>query len=196
MSKQEAKARYWAEVRTHKAKAFLDGVPKKYRNAQLTDFPYVIRTTIREWLTCPFPWLLYIQGSVGRGKTHLAFATALAWTTMARADKCGAVWWAVPDLLAKMRRQFDQPGKDVVSDLQASPGLLILDDLGAEKDTEYAIQELYRIVYMREAEDLKTVITSNYLPGEIGAKLSERIMSRLASGEILKLRGQDRRMAR
>lgn len=195
MSEQEQRAKFWADIRRRQLDEFRKGVPKKYRDSRLTDFPAGVRKVVGEWFKNPFSWLLYVQGDVGRGKTRLAFAAAIRWTAAARN---GAIWWAVPELLARLRHEFDQPRagrrRDLVGDLQGHPGLLMLDDLGAEKDTDFAIQELYRIVYMREAEDLKTIITSNYTPSEIGDKLSHRIMSRMASGDILKLRGVDRRI--
>jgi len=65
--------------------------------------------------------------------------------------------------------------------------LLILDDLGVEKGTEWAAAKLDAIVDYRYLEKLPMVITANTL------ELSERILDRMREGRIVRLRGQSYR---
>ncbi len=170
---------------------FSDSVPATFKAAHMEQITDDVRSIIRQWVVNPFSWSLYLQGKAGRGKSHLAFAIAFRWIVSGIGD---VVWWSVPELLAQLRREFDDKRADTIADLQGFPGLLFLDDLGTENSTEYTVQELYRVLYMREAEELKTIVTSPYSLAEIGSKLSPWIMSRLAGGDIIKLKGPDRRI--
>ena len=73
--------------------------------------------------------------------------------------------------------------------------LLILDDLGAEKTTDWALQSLYIIINKRLSEELQTIITSNLSLDELRDKIGDRIASRIAGMcKIVKLTGRDRRL--
>jgi len=74
--------------------------------------------------------------------------------------------------------------------------LLILDDLGAEKTTDFAKQAIYEIIDGRYQAMKDTIITSNLSLQEISARFDDRIASRIAGmGKILKLTGKDRRLS-
>jgi DNA replication protein DnaC len=72
--------------------------------------------------------------------------------------------------------------------------VLIIDDLGAEKLTDYVIQAWYSIIDYRYSNMLPTVITSNLSVAELAVRFGDRIASRIASGNVLTLRGSDRRL--
>jgi DNA replication protein DnaC len=64
---------------------------------------------------------------------------------------------------------------------------LVLDDLGAEKDSEHALTTLYLIIDRRNRDELPTVVTTNYTPDEIESRLGARIASRLADMKTISL---------
>lgn len=77
--------------------------------------------------------------------------------------------------------------------------LLALDDLGAERPTEWAIETLTRLIDTRVAEGLPTIVTSNYRIGQIrdlwGGMAGKRVASRLAGAcRPIEVKGQDRRL--
>ncbi len=107
----------------------------------------------------PKGWLL-LYGGVGCGKTHLA--AAIANERLARGEP--VLFISVPDLLDHLRTTF-HPDSDVTYDqrfeeVRTAP-LLILDDLGAESPTPWALEKLYQIVNHRYMARLPTVFTTN-----------------------------------
>ena len=72
---------------------------------------------------------------------------------------------------------------------------LFLDDLGAEKLTDFVRQITYYILNEREQHQLLTVITSNFSIKDLDKQIDSRISSRIAGMcEILKFTGKDQRL--
>ena len=187
---QDAKA---SDRRAQKRNQALDSfdltVPTKFRGAQLSDFGNQMSEICLNWLNDPGSWALFITGKVGRGKTRLAFANLRKWIEQTGR---GTNWITVPDLFDKINIRYRNA--PAVRDYQRYNGMLLLDDLGAEVDTRFVTQELYRIVSARESYSRKTVITTNLELSELAEQLGdERIVSRLTSGKLIELVGEDRR---
>lgn len=133
---------------------------------------------------------LVLVGEVGRGKTFLSAAianVALAW-------KRTVVYFTFSEFLDLVRlNKFEEEGEyrqGVQRLLDAD--LIILDDLGAEKVTEFVGQELFNIINHRMNRKLPMVVSTNLKPDEIGDAYGERIASRLLNGfELMPLRGKD-----
>ena len=106
----------------------------------------------------PQGWLI-LTGETGVGKTHLA--VAIAGAQMERGNS--VIFAFVPDLMDHLRRTFD-PESPVRYDLlfeevRTSP-LLILDDFGKERKSDWAVEKLYQIIVHRHNLRLPTIITS------------------------------------
>ena len=71
--------------------------------------------------------------------------------------------------------------------------LLVLDDIGAERPTEYVCERLYDIINTRYTNMLTTIYTSNLTPFELGDRLGSRIESRVRSAKQIEIKGNDRR---
>lgn len=147
-------------------------------------------------------WCAVLAGPPGTGKTHVAIAAMHDFVDAGN----GAIFWTVPDFLAEIRRlQFEPEGftvETLIDSLQTDrvPGiygqttsgpvavrpefqfrrLLVLDDLGTEKPTEFAGEQLYRVLNARSDMELPTIITTNTDPGAI----DPRLLSRFASGLV------------
>jgi len=68
--------------------------------------------------------------------------------------------------------------------------LLLFDDLGVERDTDYGLSNLYNLFNRRWENCKKTIITSNYSVEEIGKNLGVRLADRIVrSGDIVKMKG-------
>jgi len=134
-----------------------------------------------------------LAGEPGRGKTHLALG--IGWHWIGSHSK-PVKYWQAERLLAAARREFDSPRKDdygqplpsVLETAERVP-LLILDDLGAEKTTEWAEAKLDELIDYRYINRLPTVFTTNLAP----AQLTGRIASRLKEGVTVTLEGPDYR---
>jgi DNA replication protein DnaC len=108
----------------------------------------------------PDGWLTLLGGT-GVGKTHLAVAIASE-----RLQRGQPVFFAfVPELLEDLRRYaFDHErgmSFDRVFQQVKNTPLLILDDLGQEQNTPWAVEKLYQIIVHRHNARLPTIITSS-----------------------------------
>jgi len=73
--------------------------------------------------------------------------------------------------------------------------VLLLDDIGAEKASEWVKQTLYLIIDNRYGNMKKTFITSNLTLNQISNQLDDRISSRIAGmSNTIRMQGKDRRL--
>jgi DNA replication protein DnaC len=82
-----------------------------------------------------------------------------------------------------------------------SKTLLVFDDFGIERDTEYALEQIYNVINARYQKEKPTIITTNldYKDLEKGGQdlMLSRIYSRIIEmGVPLKVDGSDRRKAK
>jgi DNA replication protein DnaC len=138
----------------------------------------------------PQGWLL-LQGGYGTGKTHLALAIANR-----RLEQSEPVLFiTVPDLLDHLRSAFG-PSSEVGYDerfeqLRTAP-LLILDDLGAESQTPWALEKLYQLISHRHAAKLPTVVTTNRDPETLDPRIRSRLTDQALTQNV-RLNVPDRR---
>jgi DNA replication protein DnaC len=172
-----------------RALEILESVPTRFRSAGITH-PEVGRWA-GQVVAGDTEESLILLGGVGTGKTTEAFA---AWSYVVRQAGRPGEWVTVPDLLEGMRP--GRPERVDFTTLQRTRCLL-LDDLAAERESEWTAEILYRLLDYRYAWQLPTVITSNVPPNEVRAKLGDRIASRLnGMGRTVVLEGGDRRTPR
>jgi DNA replication protein DnaC len=108
---------------------------------------------------------LWFDGPVGTGKTSLAILVAKA----ARDAGRSYAVYPVPRLLAELKRTYDRDSTEgylQVFQRLCSVDLLVLDDLGAEKQTEWVLEQLYSIVNERWQDERTIVVTSNVPDGD------------------------------
>lgn len=121
-------------------------------------------------------WCAFLVGSTGNGKTHLAVAA------MHGFESGDSRFWKVPGFLAWLRSELNKGieagyGGAKVEEILGhyrEPFLLVLDDLGAENPTEWANEQLYRLLDERYEERAPTIITSNVPVGAIDARIRSR----------------------
>ena len=140
---------------------------------------------------------LWLMGGPGTGKTTLAM---LASKAAIDAGRTVAIY-STPALLARIRQTFDaESGEDgylAFFDRLVSVDLLHLDDLGAERSTDWVLEQLYAIVDRRYNDERSIVFTTNLEEPELTAQVGARTVSRLVEmcdGNPLPLFGQDRRV--
>ncbi|WP_330173037.1 ATP-binding protein [Streptomyces sp. NBC_01498] len=141
---------------------------------------------------------LFLTGSFGTGKTHQAYG-ALRQIADAGPEKYEVLALTAPDMYALMRPGGSDNGPEFeVKRLMRIP-LLLIDDLGTEKISEFTEEATYRLLNTRYNECRPLIITSN-LPAsdpngpDLVDKLGERITSRLSQmTTIVPMGGFDRR---
>lgn len=122
---------------------------------------------------------LLLVGNVGTGKTHLAAAIA---DHIIRQHGAMAVYRTMYGLMQYLKGSFDSQAE--YTEAQAyqnliTPHLLIIDEIGATKQTEYEQAALFNVINGRYEQQLPTVIISNLMPEELGKALGDRVMDRL-----------------
>ncbi len=186
-----------------KARSLSAVIPRRYRDVSfdrppVTDIdPQVVSATRRfadridEKLDAGRG--LWFMGPVGTGKTTLAMLVA---KSALRAGRSVAIY-SLPRLLNEIREthRSDRSHVDLLDRLTAVD-LLHVDDVGAERTTDWVLEELYSIVNARYEDERSMVITTNILDREaLCEQITERTVSRLTEMcDELPLIGEDRRM--
>jgi DNA replication protein DnaC len=97
-------------------------------------------------------------------------------------------WTNVPDLIGRLRGGDDDVKREARG-YARFPGVLVLDDLGREKVSEWTGEVLYVLVNTRYEERLRTVVTSNLSMEELSENGYGASLSRLAEdGSLLVLK--------
>ena len=138
---------------------------------------------------------LWFTGDVGTGKTTLAMLVSCAALDAGRS----VAIYSLPRLLAEIRKTFDEDAdRSYLGLLErlTSVDLLHIDDVGAERTSEWVLEQLYAIVNARYEDERAMVITTNLDHAELRDQIGERTVSRLIEicGDPLPLYGHDRRM--
>ena len=143
------------------------------------------RERVRAWVAGGVPWLLLHSRGKGTGKTHLACAAADALMEAGHA----VVYASVPQLMTDFGAAIgaDRERREAgIHDIYESryqalrqrllgATVLVLDELGRHRPTEFAEETLYEIISSRYASRTRLIVTTNAGRTE----LDERIGSRL-----------------
>ena len=129
------------------------------------------------------PWLV-LGGPIGCGKTHLCYAVANSFAQ----DRVTCRFWNVAGLLGAIRSTYDQKqagdnSSERVEDMVNTPTVLILDDLGAEKESDWVAEKLFDIIDRRYSTGKGLMVTTNVSRKD----LSPRLQSRFSDKEICRV---------
>jgi DNA replication protein DnaC len=157
---------------------------------------------------------LWLVGPNGRGKSGLAWSIVreLVEQSVRRFfeldDELRGAEPAAPalfviwrDLLADYRASFSSDAEFPLIERVRTVRVLALDELGGERPTEFAREQLATLVEHRYQRELPTIVTTNYSRGELAARLGHddpivgrRIVDRLAeSAHGARIDGPNRR---
>jgi len=200
----DCRCRAWRIARVRAAR--LEGrIPRRYQGVSFDRPPVsdIARTapdqiqSIRRYLRAIEQNLdsgrgLWIAGDVGTGKTTLAMLVSKAALDAGRS----VAIYSLPRLLNLLRESMTtEDGMLDFMDRLTAVDLLHLDDLGAENQTDWVLEQLYSIVNARYESERAILATSNLMPDELTERLGARTVSRLVEicGDLIPLFGEDKR---
>jgi DNA replication protein DnaC len=143
------------------------GMPIRYQGASLSLLlPEIKETkaakTALDWASKPLADQgFFLLGAPGTGKTYLA---AAAMNSRIMEGLVGPKFFNVPIFLDAIRTSFKFDDAEAQEDFQYSckrAPLVVLDDFGKEKATDWATERLYVLVESRYSAMLPTIVTSN-----------------------------------
>ena len=138
---------------------------------------------------------LWLSGDTGTGKTTLAMLVSKE----ALNKGCSVAIYSLPKLLARIRRTYDEePDGDSYStffERLTSVDLLHIDDFGAEKRSDWVLEQLYSLVNERYEDERSIMLTTNLTVDRLEDQVGMRTVSRLTETcEQVALFGTDRRL--
>lgn len=133
---------------------------------------------------------LFMIGNTGLGKTHLSLAVA---NELIRKGYC-VIYGSVPELLRRLDKEQFKNAEGDTMELVTNCDLLILDDLGAENNTDRYTSLLYEMINARQSRSLPMIINTNLKMEQIKARYQDRLWSRLFSMRVLIFCGDDNRL--
>jgi len=186
-----------------KARSLSAVVPRRYRNVSfdlppVTEIAPPIVSATRRFAADIDEQLdagrgLWFMGPVGTGKTTLAMLVSQA---AIKAGRSVAIY-SLPRLLNEIRDTHRAERSHVaLLDRLTAVDLLHIDDVGAERTTDWVLEELYSIVNGRYEDQRSMVITTNIDNREaLCDQITPRTVSRLTEMcDELPVLGHDRRM--
>jgi DNA replication protein DnaC len=128
----------------------------------------------------------FIYGSVGSGKTIHAISMLISECYFMYMHRLVSPKWLfipVPEFMYEVKKSYNRDADITESQIlekYSEVEVLILDDLGVEKTSDWAFQLLYILINRRYENQKKTIITSNFSLEELSKRLGDdRISSRI-----------------
>ena len=135
-----------------------------------------MRNAVVRFVRGDVPWV-YVYGPPGNGKTHLAAAAADHLLAQGRA----VLFVTAPERLAMIWDGFDSGQAENLVGLCQRVPWLVVDDLGAERLTEWAPDVLFRIFNAQYAARAHTLMPSNVQPADLA---EPRLRSRFLDAAV------------
>ncbi len=174
----------------HVARLFRQSIPPRFESVSFDSYPVQpvtapILAAIQNWVQAPVRGSLFLAGENGVGKSGLAVCAFRARVIL---NRCDGLFLTSSELLDRIRETYNrdrargEPGEresDVMAAVK-SVSLLVLDDLGAERVTDWVAEKLFALVNHRHSYELATIFTSNLKEGQLQDHVGERTAQRLA----------------
>lgn len=137
--------------------------------------------------------ILIQSKNVGNGKTHLAIAILKIFGSQnGGVNKFVNFSNLMLDIKSTFNDSKDHTEHEIIKKY-CSYEMLVIDDIGAEKASDYNMSVLYIILNNRYEAAKPTVITTNMSGEDIVSQYGKRILSRLRSGYLVTLNSKDKR---
>lgn len=170
-------------------------IPKRFQNVSFeNDVKDGIKKIYKDQLSNRES--IFIYGDSGVGKTHTACALA---KNLLDTD-IEVMFFNTSELMERLRAEYkdnyeDEDRESLFIKLLDFQGVIILDDIGAEKTSDWVIERLYIIINRKYEDMIPMIFTSNCTIEQLHQKIGGRIASRIAGmSTFIKMNGEDRRI--
>ncbi len=163
---------------------YIESLPPLYRDATFDTFDDVpgLTTSVKAAEAWAWAWrdqftgLYLVSKERGTGKTHIA--TAIGHVASGAGAKVRFV--NVVSLLNRIQNGFGNGHPRIdVEGLAQSADILILDDLGAERQKEWVEEQFYLLVNTAISHRTRLVVTSNLPYDSLAERFDDRLVSRI-----------------
>jgi len=126
-------------------------------------------------------WGIMLQGNAGVGKSHLLYAFM---------NKCAEMQLAVffmncSDMFDMLKSGYTDNSFEEKMDRLKDVEVLVLDDIGVEKPSEWIEEKLFQLLNHRITNKLPTFLSTNCSQKDLKARLHERITSRIKEAAVV-----------
>lgn len=137
---------------------------------------------------------ILMSGETGLGKTHLSLAIA----NEVIKKGYGVVYASAPPIISKLEKEYFSSDKDdSLFSMLADCDLLIIDDLGTEFYSQFAVSQFYNLFNSRMLSNKPIIINTNLTITELKEKYTDRFVSRICGNACqLDFLGRDIRIRR
>lgn len=137
---------------------------------------------------------ILMSGETGLGKTHLSLAIA----NEVIKKGYGVVYASAPPIISKLEKEYFSSDKDdSLFSMLADCDLLIIDDLGTEFYSQFAVSQFYNLFNSRMLSNKPIIINTNLTITELKEKYTDRFVSRICgNARQLDFLGRDIRIRR
>ena len=173
------------------------GIPNSFFGAKVENVPELQGVDLER--------NMLMLGAAGRGKTYAACAVAIA-----RAEERTVRFATMADILLDIQGTFGGASSITdVADKYRNVALLVIDDFGKEKPTDYSIGQFFALLNSRINSGKQTIVTTNYTGRDLFERLSQcgeaetalAVVSRLGCSpeedtgfQQIRFNGKDRRV--
>lgn len=128
---------------------------------------------------------IIITGPAGSGKTHIAVAM-MKWIA-SKDPEVVAFFGIYPQIIQELRVEASDGSSNesgsmwdkLTNESGLFSGLIVIDDIGSAKPTDFELEKLFSIIDRRTNEFFPTIITTNIPPDQFESVFGARISSRL-----------------
>ncbi len=169
------------------------GIPATMKTYSLATWgtpPDSVLEYVGEWP--PRKSLMFLSGTVGSGKSGLGVGVLrVLWQTHSKVGR----FITAPELIRRFQASFSDDATESKEDIHREldlAALIVLDDYGTEKQTEFAAAEMFRLINDRHGAGKPLIVTTNCTLQEMDARIKSRLMDKERS-TWLEFKGADRR---
>lgn len=193
MAEEHRQIRIAAEQRRLEEKTGSANIPKRFQGKTFTD--YIVsnpaqQKALDDCMSYAHNFAdnlsagrcLILSGNVGTGKTHLGAAIT---DYIVRETEYTAIFRSLFSILQAIKNSYSAESNITeaeIFEILTKPDLLVIDEIGATKTSEFELATLFAIINIRYEKQLPTIVITNLEAKELKETIGDRCVDRLREG--------------